>query len=181
MACYDISYLDKTLKNCKYCNVMVVWETNKKGKGYFCNVFPSASINKHHAGIYVVYTHSLHKCDEIQRREYRELLGANHPDNKPREEKKLMATKPVPVTDDRMTVTGTVEFLKMEDNGYGEQLKARIVCDGYKLWGSVPKSITDTVAVGTRVKFDAKVTPSAKDESFGFFSRPTKASTITEG
>lgn len=49
--------------------------------------------------------------------------------------------------------------------------------EGWKVWGTLPAAIDD-VERGTKVQFDAKVTPSDDDPKFGFFKRPTKAALV---
>ncbi len=64
---------------------------------------------------------------------------------------------------------------------YGPTIKMLVKEDrGFKLWGSVPKSILQSVQssqmlVGKHVAFSATVEPSKSDSKFGVFSRPTKA------
>lgn len=87
---------------------------------------------------------------------------------------------PVPVTNKRITVTGTVLTVKWQDSYYGGSYKM-LVRDvtGFKLWGSLPNSLSDC-GVGDTVQFDAAVEPSKDDEKFGFYKRPTKASILHE-
>lgn len=83
----------------------------------------------------------------------------------------------VPVTDERITITGKVLCTKWVENNFGGSVKF-LVHDhvGFKVWGTVPSSIQ--VEKGDEVTFDAKVTPSRDDSTFGFFKRPTKASVV---
>jgi hypothetical protein len=90
------------------------------------------------------------------------------------------AAQPVPVTAERVEITGEVLTTK-EQEGYmpGQSvLKMLVKTDaGYKLWGTVPRDLE--VARGVKVAFSAKVERSKDDAKFGFFSRPTKARVVT--
>lgn len=176
MACYDISYTDKAFSFCKFCNAMISWvESPKTGKKYPANVYPSNSDFKRHAGIHVVYTHVAHKCDDKMRQHYRELLGSEHPDNQQK-----TTTAPVEMKDvveGKVTVEGVIVSFKTVDSGFGETVKMLVQCDGYRVYGTCPKAL-DEAQAGDKVQFNATVTKSNKDASFGTYSRPTKASII---
>ena len=92
--------------------------------------------------------------------------------------------KPIPaaVLDGRTRITGEIVSTKWQDNAFGGAYKMLVKDDrGFKVWGTVPRSIDDDVYEGRRdektlrVEFDAKIEASRDDETFGFFSRPTKA------
>lgn len=84
---------------------------------------------------------------------------------------------PVPVVDGRTTVKGIVVTMRSEESFYGPTVKMLVKhVDGWKVWGTVPSALV--CQIGDTVQFDAKVTRSDKDEKFGFFSRPSKASVI---
>jgi hypothetical protein len=86
---------------------------------------------------------------------------------------------PVPDTQDRIEVTAEILSIKVVENMYGVQVKALYKTDaGYKLWGSLPRSIIGAEK-GDRVQFTARVERSKDDKSFGFVSRPTKARIIS--
>jgi hypothetical protein len=100
-----------------------------------------------------------------------------------RKNQKIEQLVPVPASDKRTAVVGRV-VSKREQEGwsYGSTVvKALLLVETpqghYKLWGNLPKAIED-VEIGTVVRFDAMVTRSDRDESFGFWSRPTKAEEI---
>lgn len=81
---------------------------------------------------------------------------------------------PAPVVEGRVQITGTVRSTKWVDNAYGGSRKMLVVDDrGFKVWGTVPSALS--VERGDRVSFTATVTASDDDETFGFYSRPTKA------
>lgn len=82
----------------------------------------------------------------------------------------------VPAFDGRTQITGTIEAIYWKrDDYYGSRHVMTIFDDrGFKLWGSVPKGLED-VEDGDRVTFTAIVEQSDRDETFGFFKRPTKA------
>lgn len=94
-----------------------------------------------------------------------------------RERTEKIEARPVPDTDKRIRVTGTVLSTKSVEGYYGMQWKmlVRVPVDGgaFKLWGTIPSAIDPEV--GDTVTFMARVERSRDDESFGFFSRPTKA------
>lgn len=85
---------------------------------------------------------------------------------------------PVPDTDQRMLVVGTVVSVKMHD--YGTSLKMTVKVetpDGtYLVWGTLPTSLE--AWKGRKVSFMAKVQRSDRDEHFGFFKRPTQARVV---
>lgn len=89
---------------------------------------------------------------------------------------------------ERQTLTGVIVSEKWVP-GRHEHVKTHKMLvkldNGNKVFGSMPIDVERAVddseretAVGMRVKFDAKVTRSNKDENFGFFNRPTKAQVV---
>ena len=98
---------------------------------------------------------------------------------------------PVPVTDDRVRVEGTILSTK-EVEGYmgGMTTKCliQVPTDGgaFKLWGTLPQKATDAQwdherehgewpeIKGAKIAFTARLEPSRDDEAFGFYKRPTK-------
>lgn len=85
-----------------------------------------------------------------------------------------------PVVEGRGEISGEVLSVKWQDSVYGGAFKMLVRDDrGFKLWGTVPASLPDTLK-GCRVKFNATVEKSHDDESFGFFKRPTKAEVTEE-
>ena len=63
---------------------------------------------------------------------------------------------------------------------YGVQYKMIVLDDrGFQVCGTQPASIEDA-EVGDRVTFVAKVTVSDRDNTFGFFNRPSKAEIIEQ-
>jgi len=88
----------------------------------------------------------------------------------------------------RITLTGVVISTDLRENAFGETWKMLFKSDdGFKLWGTIPSSLFNwddedwrnrvggDQMPGKRVTFTATVTPSADDEKFGFFKRPTKS------
>lgn len=76
----------------------------------------------------------------------------------------------------RGVITGRVLRTDIKDNGFQLRTVFTVLDDrGFKVWGTVPAAI-DVVEAGQRVTFTATVEP--KDETFGFFKRPTKAEVI---
>lgn len=106
---------------------------------------------------------------------------------------------PVPVTENRIQITGKILSIKWKP-GYmpGQEVAKMLVLDdrGFKVWGTRPDSLLVRVdnpdqgwivqdgfhhrsaEKGDRVTFQAQVTVSEDDETFGFFKRPTKAEVI---
>ena len=116
------------------------------------------------------------------------------------------ARKPVPRTDKRVTVEGVIVSAKYDEGGWKDERGndrnffrpecIKIVvehADGWRVWGTLPggcytapdgkwmpmEKIAAAVK-GKRIKFDARVTVSDKDDKFGFFKRPTKAAIIDQ-
>ena len=87
--------------------------------------------------------------------------------------------------------------MSIKDKGWGPKMVVKHA-DGWKVWGSVPKGLTEavytrsryigeagtttdelTVAVGDTVKFTGTITASDEDPKFGFFKRPSAAEVVT--
>lgn len=88
----------------------------------------------------------------------------------------------------RVVLTGVIISTDLRENAFGSTWKMLFKSDdGFKLWGTIPTSLFNWddedwrnrvgggEMPGKRVTFTATVTPSADDEKFGFFKRPTKA------
>jgi|DEB19_MinimDraft_3_1074340.scaffolds.fasta_scaffold00861_9 hypothetical protein len=73
-----------------------------------------------------------------------------------------------PVPTGRHAVTGRILSMKYVSTDFGETLKITLQCQGYKLYGSVPRSAE--WKIGDTVQFTATLTP--KEVGFGFYSRP---------
>jgi len=83
-----------------------------------------------------------------------------------------------PVVEGRHPITGVIESVKAQEGDYGTTMKIRLLTDtGSMLWGTLPAAI-DTATPGSRVAFTATVKASADDPTFGFYSRPSKASIL---
>ena len=94
------------------------------------------------------------------------------------ERERTQASADVPVTDERIEITGEVVGIKYWA-GYAynsPDIKKIIVLDdrGFKLFGTAPSAILEADR-GDRVTFTAAVETSKDDTQFGFFKRPTKA------
>lgn len=94
----------------------------------------------------------------------------------------VLAAAPV-LEDGRREIVGTVRSVRWEDSdaAYGAGSFKMLVelDDANRVWGTVPRSIESADLVGSRVRFVAAVTRSDRDDHFGFYKRPTKA-TIEE-
>lgn len=95
-----------------------------------------------------------------------------------REAQAAAQTEPCP--EGKTTITGVVVGTKWAEGYMGDSvLKMTVVDDrGFRVWGTVPSSILADIDTGTRVQFNCTVQP--KDDTFGFFKRPTRATVITE-
>lgn len=83
------------------------------------------------------------------------------------------------VVEGRGVLTGVVKSTKWVDNDFGGALKMTLTDDrGFVVFGTVPNAIADDVEAGDRVTFTARVEQSRDDASFGFYSRPSKASIV---
>lgn len=86
-----------------------------------------------------------------------------------------------PVPEGRVDVEGEVLKVEMRENGYGGRVVMTVRSDdGWTVWGTAPKAFRWDVEKGDRVRFRAEIEASDDDESFGFYSRPTKAELIDE-
>lgn len=83
-----------------------------------------------------------------------------------------------PLTAGRRELAGSIVSFKWVEGYYGDTLKMLVrLDDGNKVFGTVPASLDDDAEPGDQITFTAKVEPSRDDPHFGFFSRPTKATT----
>lgn len=89
------------------------------------------------------------------------------------------AAPPVPVTTDRVAITGTILTVRDPDEwSRFPQRKILLAADaGWKVWGSLPSSLSNARR-GDKVRFEAYLSRSDKDEKFGFFNRPSKAQVL---
>lgn len=88
--------------------------------------------------------------------------------------------QPVPCTEERIVVRGTIVTMKNQENRYGTVAKMLVKhADGWKVWGTVPTFLSDA-RVGSTVEFQANIKPSGRDPKFGFFTRPAKARVVNE-
>lgn len=78
----------------------------------------------------------------------------------------------------RVEIIGEVVSIKGQDTAFGFVTKMLVKhATGYKVWGTMPSNLT--IDKGAVVMFTATVEPSKDDRTFGFFTRPAKASVIT--
>jgi hypothetical protein len=100
-------------------------------------------------------------------------------EDKRREVARTADAEPVPVTRERIVITGEVIKVAVQENDYGSRDVMTVEDDrGFRLWGSVPSSLDFDEIKNKRITFSATVTPSDRDPKFGFFKRPTKAEII---
>jgi hypothetical protein len=106
-----------------------------------------------------------------------------HERKKQKELEDKIEKQPVPITNNRIAISGIVVSIKLKYNDYtGEDDVKLVILDdrGFKVWGSEPtirNENDDRVEVekGDKIEFMAKVTASNNDKYFGFYKRPTKA------
>lgn len=108
----------------------------------------------------------------------------------------------VPVPAGHHQVEGKILAMRFQDSQWGGSTKMLVEVEtpdgNYRVWGTLPAALGDLyridygprlangsvesahrpVGVGKTVRFTASCEPSADDESFGFFSRPTKAELV---
>lgn len=111
---------------------------------------------------------------------------ATRPEREAKRAAEDAAAKPCP--SGRIEITGTVLTVKEQPSDYapgGSVLKMLVRADdGWKVWGTVPSILLESVGAvrnGVRVRFTATVTPSEKDNKFGFYKRPTNAAFVDGG
>ena len=91
-----------------------------------------------------------------------------------REQKRTAKSAP-PVQAGRQVVSGTIQKREERVGNYGIQLKIMVEDgEGRKFWGTLPR-FAIRLDVGDKIKFAATVKPSDRNQSFGFYTRPTKA------
>lgn len=95
------------------------------------------------------------------------------------EEERLAAEIDVP--EGRQIVEGDVLKISEYEDTFspygGTVLKMLVQADGFRLFGSVPSSLSG-VERGSRVRFTATLQP--KETGFGFYKRPTKAEILSD-
>ena len=93
---------------------------------------------------------------------------------------------PVPNTgDSRAYLRGRVISTKWQASHYGEQLKMLVEVTenggSFKIFGTVPANLRRAdVGKNDVIEFHAMTKQSDRDENFGFFSRPSKASIVAK-
>jgi len=110
----------------------------------------------------------------------------------------------VPVPEGTYVVEGTVKAMRWQESRWGGAVKMLVEVEtpngNYRVWGSLPKALSDLYeidsgprlanggfdvkhipkGVGKKIQFKAGVERSDREESFGFFSRPTQAKVIED-
>lgn len=98
-----------------------------------------------------------------------------------------------PVIEGKQTVVGEILTVKYQENNFGGSWKMLVKDDRkFKVWGTLPTSVINALddeagyennpaletLVGRRVQFNATLSVSDDDKTFGFYSRPTKAALL---
>lgn len=108
----------------------------------------------------------------------RDMARTERRDAERAERDRIEAENSAPVVEGRGPVEGVVLGTRWQESDFGDTKKMLVRDDrGFKLWGTVPSAILE-VAKGDRVRFTAKAEKSQDDETFGFYSRPTKAEVL---
>lgn len=91
----------------------------------------------------------------------------------------------VPVDGERIEIEGLVVATKIQVGYHGDMIKMTVKIEtpagSWMVYGTAPDSLFDGLdgpLKGHRVSFMAKVSKGNRDNYFGFFSRPTKASVL---
>lgn len=80
-----------------------------------------------------------------------------------------------PVPEGRGVVTGAVVSTDVKENEYGTRYVMTVLDDrGFRVWGTIPSKL-GPVEQGDRISFTATLERSDRDETFGFFKRPSQA------
>lgn len=119
---------------------------------------------------------------ELTDRQFESVLGLFEKDD----EFKAERENSIPVPEGKETITGVVAHVKYVDNPFsysGGRIPKIVVKDnrGFKVYGTAPKALLEDdreELVGKEVTFVATLNQSDDDESFGFYSRPSKAKFI---
>lgn len=113
-------------------------------------------------------------------------LEAEKPEREAKErqlaEERAAEPDPSPVVEGKIEIVGKVIGLGTKEypGRYGTDYRdVMTVLDdrGFKVWGTKPQALWGSKR-GDRIRFTATVSVSDKDETFGFFKRPSKASLI---
>jgi hypothetical protein len=86
------------------------------------------------------------------------------------------AASPV-VAGDAIVITGEIVKLGVTNGQFPREVMTVRDDRGFKVWGTQPRSLYDA-RKGDRVTFTAAVEVSDRDETFGFFKRPKKATVV---
>ena len=131
------------------------------------------------------------EAEVIKRQEEKAKEDAEYQEFKRLEKEAYDKMAPVPVTDERIQLTGVVEKTYFKDSQWGGSTRMFFIDDrGFKLNGSALRVKYDfdedgdystrSAQEGTKVSFMAKVVVSDDDPKFGFFKRPNKIQIIGE-
>ncbi len=96
------------------------------------------------------------------------------------EEAVQLAASGVTVPTGRVAVAGEILSARYRDTMYGVTIKVTLKADaGYKLWGTLPSALEPDgdldLVIGRHIAFTATLEPSERDQTFGFYKRPSKA------
>jgi hypothetical protein len=100
-----------------------------------------------------------------------------------RERSQELERRPAP--EGRTRIFGRIASVKWRESEWGGAYKMRIVCDGYSVWGTCPERIavitdksgwvvSEVALVGRTIALTARLERSRDDESFAYFTRPSK-------
>jgi hypothetical protein len=134
--------------------------------------------NYGYEGLYHKFVHGVNRYGSASDRMVRFIMRSMARDERIAAERAAQDAQKTSVVEGKGWITGEVLSVKWQENAYGGRQVMTVKDDrGFLVWGSVPARI-DNVEKGDRVTFSASVEKSDRDETFGFFKRPTKASII---
>jgi len=134
--------------------------------------------------------HAKREAKRLEQIAFCQMMQAKRDDERAKRQAELeakreatrLAAEPVPVSDERMKISGEIVSIKPKSfyNGWKTvEIWKMLVKDerGFKVWGSVPKGEWN---VGDSLEFFARVEASKDDDRFGFYKRPTKVKMLTK-
>jgi hypothetical protein len=106
-----------------------------------------------------------------------------HAKDSDRQAEKQISEDAPALTEGRRLIVGEVISAKQKyTSRYGGAVTKITVAldDGNKVWGTMPSALSEDAIKGERISFTATVTPSDRDEHFGFFKRPSEGEYVGE-
>lgn len=180
----DSEYLDESLVN-TFINAIAFQNSFGKDQwGVFTSMVGSIVVGKGKPTelqeLYIKSLYHNHKANYQARLDTLKQIRKQHLDY-------LATCDEVPSTEERMTLVGQIQKIKIVEHQFGFTWKMILLSDsGYKLYGSIPTKLLEdfnynkSKLEGLQISFDATVEQSERDKYFGFFKRPTKLNIINK-